>query len=112
MADLLPLARFDMRQKWAPTRFHVRREHRLFRVMGADMPQGEQDVVGGYDERWRFRLEYEPGEVPRADCLLSANPFSDMPKAKLMGLLRGGTGWSIAATPPVSPVGSAPPALA
>ncbi|CAK0844953.1 unnamed protein product, partial [Prorocentrum cordatum] len=56
-----------------------------FGACEAPLTPPELEAEGAYSERWRFRLELERGEGPRADALRAADPFSDPATVKPRG---------------------------
>ncbi|CAK0852319.1 unnamed protein product [Prorocentrum cordatum] len=56
-----------------------------FGVCDATLATDELEPEGAHSERWRFRLEYDREEGPRADALRAADPFNDPAPVKPHG---------------------------
>ena len=78
MGALVWFARGNLRRPWHEDVSMYDSSLGGYGVMAGTFPQRLVEQVGSYDERWRFKKEYQGGRGPRAAALLAADPLGDV----------------------------------
>jgi hypothetical protein len=78
IGNLIPFARTNVRRQWHEEIMATDASPGGYGVCRSVLPASHVEDIGRYDERWRFKVEYEQGQGPRAAALRAMDPLTDI----------------------------------
>eukprot|EP00973_Karenia_brevis_P049466 6862914-Karenia_brevis.AAC.1 len=77
VVGLIAFARTNLRRPWATCVTMVDSSLSGFGIVESEWTKEHVREVASFDERWRFKVEYQESQDPAGSNILEADPFSD-----------------------------------